>query len=422
MADPFRQTPTMLDGAQWLATPLVTRIFRAIAEGGGSARVIGGAVRNALLGIAISDIDMASDLLPEQVIACATRAGLTTYPTGLAHGTVTVVGNGNAIEVTTLRRDVETDGRHAVVAFTRDWREDALRRDFTINALSCDADGRIYDPVGGLADLAARRVRFIGEAGARIREDYLRILRFFRFTSAYATGPCDASGLAAASALRSGLRQLSAERVGSEMLKFIVTPRAGELADVMDASGIFAALSSDAAPLVARPERLRHLQAIEQALGDAPDAITRLAALFVGDAADADAIGRTLRLSNAEVADLAMTCTPPARVSPDAGEHAAKAALYRLGQPAFERAVRLAWAASSAHADHAAWHNLRQLPDRWRAPKMPFSGSDVLALGLAPGPRIGRTLRAFETWWISEDFPEDTDGQRARLAALAAQS
>ncbi len=419
MATPPRRSdlPT-LKGAAWLTSPLLLRVIAAIESGGGSARVIGGAVRNALLGLPIADVDVATDLVPEAVIERVTTAGLAVYPTGIEHGTVTVASGRHAIEVTTLRRDVETDGRRAVVAFTRDWHEDALRRDFTINALSCDLNGRLFDSVGGLDDLAARRVRFIGQAEDRIREDYLRILRFFRFTAAYAVGDCDAVGLAACVALKDGIARLSAERIGAEMTKFIVAPRACEIAGVMHEAGILKAIVA----LDAHPERLSRVQAIEQALGETPDVITRLAALFLEAASDASRLAHAFRLSNADRDALAAANLVNPAHNPGSPETCAKAHIYRTGGVAFGRAVRVAWARSGAPATDPAWMERSRLAATWSPPRLPFSGGDVMALGVPAGPRIGRTLRAFEAWWIEEDFPVDHDAQLARLAALAQQS
>ena len=336
----------LLSSAAWLKSAPLARIFAALDAGRGKSRVIGGAVRNALMGLAISDIDIATEFLPEDVIDRATRAGLHVYPTGLDHGTVTVVADGLAVEVTTLRRDVETDGRRAVVAFTTDWHEDALRRDFTINALSCDANGEVFDTVGGLEDLNARRVRFIGKAEDRIVEDYLRILRFFRFTSAYAEGEPDARGLAACLALKDGLKQLSAERIGAEVMKFIVTPRACEIADTMHSGGIFEIIAGHAA----KPENLVHLQAIERALGEAPDAIARLTTLLVTTPDQARALAQRLRLSNADSVALAAAAGDNLNGAEGQSGDAEKAQMYRLGGDAFSRAARVAWARSGTPA------------------------------------------------------------------------
>jgi poly(A) polymerase len=415
-------TPTVvkrkIEAAPWLSSAPLRRVFAALGDNSHETRVIGGAVRNTLLGQAVSDIDLATSLSPETVIERVTKAGLRVYPTGLDHGTVTVVADGASFEVTTLRRDVETDGRRAVVAFTTDWHEDALRRDFTINALSCDADGTIYDSVGGLEDLDAHRVRFIGKAEDRIREDYLRILRFFRFTAAYGAGEPDARGLAACLALKDGLTRLSAERVGSEIAKFVVTPRAGEIAGIMNSGGLFEIITGQAA----HPDHLHNLQAIERELGEPPDMASRLAALCAETPAQARAVALRLRLSNSETNDLAAAADVNINALNGASEEQLKAELYTRGEAAFNRVLRVAWARSGALPSDPAWKEKSLLAARWSPPRMPFSGADVLALGIPAGPRIGRTLRAFEAWWIEAGFPVDASAQKNRLAALAAQS
>jgi poly(A) polymerase len=404
--------------APWRSSRLLSQIFKLAAAASGEARVVGGAVRNALLGMPINDVDVATDLLPEQIIDHATRAGISVYPTGIEHGTVTLGLDGETIEVTTLRRDIATDGRRAVVAFTRAWSEDALRRDFTINALSCDADGTVYDCVGGLDDIAKGRVRFIGDAHDRIREDYLRILRFFRFTAYYTAGACDAAGLAACTALKDGLHQLSAERISAEATKIVLSPRAAEMALIMDHAGILRAVIA----LTPRPDRLRRLMEIESALGIEADLIARLSALFMEIPADAETLASALRLSNAQRDALEASAEISGAHTPQATIEDAHRAIYKSGQDTFARAVRIAWARSGASASDAAWHERAHVAAHWSAPRMPFSGGDVIALGIPPGPRVGRTLRAFEAWWIAENFPNDTNVQRARLAALAEQS
>jgi poly(A) polymerase len=407
-----------IEAAPWLSSQPLRRVFAALVHTGHETRVIGGAVRNTLLNLPVSDLDLATTLTPEDVIERTTKAGLAVYPTGLAHGTVTVVADGASFEVTTLRRDTETDGRHAVVAFTKDWHEDALRRDFTINALSCDAEGQVYDSVGGLEDLDARRVRFIGKAEDRIREDYLRILRFFRLTAAYSVGEPDTRGLAACLALKDGLTKLSAERIGSEIKKFIVTPRAGEIAGIMNDGGIFTIIIGQ----TAHPDVLRNLQAIENALDEDAGEITRLAALFAETAADARAVALRLRFSNTETSDLAAAADVNVNALHMASEAALKGEIYVRGATAFKRVLRVAWARSGALANDLAWKEKSLLATHWIAPQMPFTGNDVMALGVPAGPRVGRTLKAFEAWWIEAGFPADRDAQKTRLAALAQQS
>ena len=294
MSETFVRAPRV-NGA-WLHSAAIGKVFAALEAGKAEARIVGGAVRNALIDRPVHEVDIATTAVPEEVMRLALEAGLGAHPTGIDHGTVTVVADGVPFEVTTLRRDVETDGRHAVVAFTTVWQEDAARRDFTINALYCGKDGTLYDPVGGLDDLRKRRVRFIGDAEARIREDYLRILRFFRFSAAYGNGQLDRTGLAAVIALKDGLSRLSPERVRAEILKLLAARNAAEVVSAMHESGVLQL----AIPTTADPERLTRLQAIERALGQPPDALARLAALAVDEPSQALSLAQHLRLSNAE--------------------------------------------------------------------------------------------------------------------------
>ncbi len=404
--------------APWLRSRPLARVFEALTQRGAEARVVGGAVRNTLLHRPVREIDLATTAPPDEVMALAKDAGLGAYPTGIEHGTVTIVTDGEHFEVTTLRRDVQTDGRRAVVTYTKSWTEDAGRRDFTINALYCAADGTIYDPVGGIDDIRWQRVRFIGDAQTRIREDFLRILRFFRFSAEYGGGHLDPVGLSAAIALKQGLSLLSAERIRSELMKLLVASASVDVVHAMHKAGIL--------PLVVRTrtetDRFARLAEIEAALGEPPDAQTRLAALAVVEPDDAELLSEQLRLSNAETSQIAAATAGISEIDPNAPKNAARAALYKLGASAFSRAVRLAWARSSKPANDPHWRALALLPDRWKAPTMPFSGSDVLALGVAPGPKVGTILRAFEDWWIKNNFPEDAESQGKALKELAAKA
>lgn len=393
-----------LASAGWLSSPGLRRVMSALAEGGFEARVVGGAVRNALLGTPVKDVDLATTAPPDDVIRLATAAGLGAVPTGAAHGTVTVVADHVPFEVTTLRRDVETFGRHARVAFSTDWREDAARRDFTINALYCDAAGVVHDPLGGYADILARRVRFIGDAHARIREDYLRILRFFRLTAEYAPGPPDTEGLAACVALASGLAELSAERIRGEVLRLLKAPRAVEIVGIMAGAGLVAPLIGSEGNVML----LSRLAAIEQALGRIPDPLLRLGALAgPGARVPLDTLTARLRLSNAEQERLHQLALPSSALDPESEERKARAFIYRFGADAFRDGVLLAWARSGAAPQDGRWRDRLMLPDRWTAPSLPVRGADLLARGLAEGPAVGRVLRAFEDWWVAEDFPRD---------------
>ena len=404
-----------LDHAPWLKSAPLATVVKSLSMGADEVRVVGGAVRNALLGHPIADIDLATILLPDEVMKRAKLAGLGVHPTGIDHGTVTIVSDNVPFEVTTLRRDVETDGRRAVIAFSTDWREDAGRRDFTINALYATPGGEIFDYFDGLSDLEAGRVRFIGDPHERIREDYLRILRFFRFNAQYGRGEIEPQGLAACVALKEGLGRLSAERIGNEMLKLIAAPRAAEVVTVMAAITILQAILGP--PTF--PERLERLQQIEKANGFAADRWARLAALALDGPKDASLLASRLRLSNADQDVLAGAASLHAGVDPATPEPAARAWLYQRGGEAFRRAGLVAWARSSAPADDPNRKTRVTLPERWTAPLMPVRGADVLALGVKEGASVGRILERFEAWWIAAGFPDDPALHKNKLAALA---
>lgn len=402
MTDDDRRSPPSLAGAPWLESAGTRAVIDALARGGFEARVVGGAVRNALLGLPVKDVDIATTAVPQDVIRLAAAAGLGAVPTGVAHGTVTVIAQHHPIEVTTLRRDIETFGRQARVTFTTDWAADAARRDFTLNALYCGADGVVHDPVGGYPDLVARRVRFIGDARDRIREDYLRILRFFRFTAAYAEGAPDADGLAASIALADGLDQLSAERVRAELLRLLAAPRAVEIVGAAARGGIVERLIGARGDVML----LGRLADIETTLGRDADPLLRLAALSGGGRHLAGLAAR-LRLSNDESERLARLALPDPAFDPDTDAREARAFLYRFGVDTFRDGVLLAWARSAANASDPRWHDRFLLPNRWKVPELPVRGGDLLERGLAEGPAIGRIVRGFEDWWIAEDFPQD---------------
>ena len=397
--------------APWLSGGPLARLLSVLNRDGEEARVVGGAVRNALLDLPPGDIDVATTALPDEVIRRADSARFKPVPTGIAHGTITVVVEGHPFEVTTLREDVETFGRHATVRFGRDWQRDAERRDFTMNAFSLAPDGTVHDYVGGMPDLRARRVRFIGEAATRIAEDYLRILRFFRFHAIYGEGPPDATGLHAAIAARAGLEQLSRERIRMELVKLLVAPRATESLTVMADTGLIGSVLGGV-PLVAGFARMRD---IEAALGLPADAVRRLGALNVMIIEDAERLLARLRLSNAEHERLAAMGDAWWRVAPNMGEAAARVLVYRIGKDAFADRVMLAWTRSSADAGDAAWRDLATLPDRWTAPVFPLKAAEFIARGVEKGPALGRALEAAEEKWIASGFPADA----ASLAAIA---
>lgn len=409
--------PPSLKDAEWLKRPETGRVFAALAAPRVETRAVGGAVRDTLLGLKVTEIDLATTALPEEVMTLARKAGLKAVPTGIEHGTVTVIADGVPFEVTTLRRDVETFGRHATIAFTENWEEDARRRDFTINAFYAGSDGTVFDPLSGYADLVAGRVRFIGDAEARIKEDYLRILRFFRFNAYYGKGPLDPEGLQAAVKLRGGMDQLSAERVAAELRRLLVAPQAMRATDALFDYGLLSGLLGS----VPRLERLNRVIALEEALGLVPDAMVRLAALAVFVAEDAERLAARLRLSNAEQAMLALGAMDQAETGlPD--EEAAKRRLYRLGASAFAADVLIAWADSRAAPDAQSWRGAFGLPQRWQAPSFPLRGSDIMPLGDLEGPEIGAMLRRLEAEWVAGGFALSPEELLTRAASLSRKS
>ncbi|HET7680320.1 MAG TPA: CCA tRNA nucleotidyltransferase [Xanthobacteraceae bacterium] len=412
------QTKRSLRGAAWLTQGPLPRLLDVLSGDGEEARVAGGAIRNAVMNLPPGDIDIATTATPEEVIRRVTRAGFKAVPTGIEHGTITVVADGVPFEVTTLRVDVETFGRKATVRFGRDWRADAERRDFTMNALTATADGTIHDYVGGLADLEARRVRFIGDPAMRIAEDYLRILRFFRFHAAYGEGEPDRAGMAACIAGRGGLEQLSRERVRMELVKLLVAKGVVPALTAMADAGLLGSVLGGV-PLVASVARMAE---IEAALGLAADPIRRLAALNVLIIEDAERLWQRLRLSNAEHELLACMGDGWRRVLPEAGEQAARAWLYRLGPEHYRNRVLLAWARAAAQPDDDAWGRLAALPQRWTAPVFPLKAADFMQRGVEKGPALGAVLRAAEEAWIAADFSADSEtiGQIATNAVEGA--
>jgi poly(A) polymerase len=358
--------------------PGMALVWDALPE----ARMVGGAVRDWLAGCRVADVDFAVPLAPEAVMARAAAAGLKAVPTGIAHGTVTVVAAGHGFEVTSLRRDVATDGRHAVVAFTDDWEEDAARRDFTINAMSAARGGRVYDYFGGREDLAAGRVRFVGEARLRIAEDYLRVLRFFRFFARYGHGAPDEEAVAAVTALRDGVKGLSAERVWSEVKKILEAPEPVPALRLMVQTGVL--------PLVLPGADVARLEAV-MAAGAPVDALLRVAALWRGDV---EAFAALWRLSAAEAARLAALMVPN-ELRPGDDDAALRRALAEEFAPVL---VERSWLAGGAGPE---WEALRARLLAMERPVFPLQGRDLAALGLAPGPEMGAVLREVRAWWLA---------------------
>ena len=399
-----------LGDAAWLKDGEVARLLALLNRDGEEARVVGGAVRNALLQLPVGEIDVATTAVPEEVARRVEAAGGKAIPTGIEHGTITIVIDHRPVEVTTLREDVETFGRKARVVFGRDWKADAERRDFTINALSVTSDGTVHDYVGGIGDLVARRVRFIGEPQRRIEEDYLRILRFFRFHAHFGDGPPDRPGLHACIRARAGLDMLSRERVRMEMLKLLVAARVTPTLAVMAESGLLGTVLGGVAFLAS----FENVVKVEAALGAQPDAVRRLGALGVWVAEDAERLTQRLRLSNAESGRLS-ALEAWWRIAPRSDGRAARALLYQLGPQAFADRVFLAWTRSDAGVADGAWHALASLPQHWRAPAFPLKAADFIRRGVAAGPALGVALRAAETAWIAADFP----AERRAIEAIA---
>jgi poly(A) polymerase len=402
-----------LDRAPWLKAGAAARVLTLLNADGEEARVVGGAVRNALLDLPIGDIDIATTALPEEVTRRAKAAGIKSVPTGIDHGTVTLVIDAHPFEVTTLREDTETFGRRAKVAFGRDWARDAERRDFTINGLSVDAEGLVHDHVGGLEDIAARRVRFIGEAARRIAEDYLRILRFFRIHAAYGVGPPDRGGYLACIAGRAGLAGLSAERIRVEILKLMVAGGAVGAVDAMVEGGLLLPIFGG----IAYTGPFAALISVERALGLVADPIRRLGALAVAVTEDARRVASRLRLTNTETKALDSMGHRWWRLA-GMDETTARRRLYRLGESAYRDRLMLAWARSGERSDALPWRELAGLPQRWSAPKFPLKAADFIARGIAQGPELGQVLALAEDAWLAAEFPLD----RSSLKTIADQT
>jgi poly(A) polymerase len=404
MSDALPQTlpetlPETLPLADWRTRAGLDLLCDALGAGAGEARFVGGAVRDGLLGLGVKDVDIATIHAPEEVVKRIRAAGFKAVPTGLAHGTITAVLDHWPVEITTLRRDVTTDGRRATVAFGTDWREDAARRDFTMNALYANPlDGTLHDYFDGRADLAAHRVRFIGDPLARIDEDHLRILRYFRFTARFGTLDRDSGDYAACVARAPSLIALSRERIADELLRLLALP---------DPSAVVAAMIEDDVLMPVLPEiagdkiaALRALIVAERQSGIAPDGLRRLAALLPKDAATAEQIGARLRLSNKARARLHKALAPDDAATPEA-------LAYRLGTQSAVDRMLLGLSFTSDEAPRIG---------QWQAPKLPLSGGDLIAMGLEAGPQVSSLLQALERQWVAAGFPS---AQKTR--AMAAQ-
>ncbi len=414
---------TTVAGESWFLAPSLRRVFDLLNAEGGEVRVVGGAVRNSLMGVPVGDVDMATTWHPQDVSDRAKAAGIKVVPTGIDHGTVTLVIDGTPYEVTTLRRDVTTDGRRAEVAFGTDWKVDAERRDFTINALYANDGGEVIDDVGGLADIESRTLRFIGNAAERVAEDYLRILRFFRFFAHYGNGRPDADGLRACAQARSKLSTLSAERVWAETKKLLSAEDPGRALLWMRQAGVLTEILPETEKwgIDAIPE----LVAAERAFSWVPDPLLRLAAIVPPDAERLEAMAARLRLSKAEAAYFARFATAPT-IPAKMVDAALDRLLYRHGAEGISSRLRLALASARRKSENdptllaetASFQRLLTRTEAWKRPSFPLSGADVLKAGIPAGPRVGEILGELETLWVERNFSIDRANLVARLEAL----
>jgi poly(A) polymerase len=402
-----------LENQTWLIAPETRAVMDALTRDGGAARFVGGCVRNALLGVPVEDIDIATPLTPDEVTRRIEAAGLRAVATGVEHGTVTAISASKPYEITTLRRDVSTDGRRATVAFSQDWSEDAHRRDFTMNALYADVSGQVFDMVGGIADLSARRVRFIGDPAQRIAEDYLRILRLFRFHAWYGRGEIDADGLRACTAAKAQIKTLSGERIQKEMLRTMAADDPVPVMRAMAASGVLSVVI----PGHHRFDRFERLcRADADSFFDA-DGLLRLGALL-GDEAQANEAAQRWRLSNADRDRLGEMLAMPVKIVSYMSILQVRRALYRFGARRFKDWVRLMWAEDQKASNGVQWRALLAFADGWVRPVFPLKGPDVMAAGVPHGPLVGKVLGEVEEWWIDSDFPDDPFSLAERLKAV----
>ena len=399
-------TPHRIALQPWMVEPATTAVLGALSAGGAEARFVGGSVRDALLGGPIGDIDIATTAPPERVTELLEKRSIKVVPTGLAHGTVTAIAGipSRHFEITTLRRDVETYGRRARVAFDADWAADAARRDFTINAIFLAPDGTIDDPVGGLADLRAHRIRFVGDPAKRIAEDVLRLLRYYRFEARFGTGGGDPGARAACRAAAHLLPRLSAERVAQELVKLLETTHPIRALHMMREDRVLVVILPEAR----RIDRLQQIIAIEPN----PDPLRRLAALIEVDAAGADIVAERLRFANSW-RDRLHGLAPPWLLDPRADRAAQRQTLYRLGVERYRDSALLIAAAGGTTRERLT--ELLTFAQEWVPPVFPLSGRDVTALGIPPGERVGKLLDAIHDWWVAGDFTADRNSCLTRL-------
>lgn len=388
-----------LDPQPWMTSPAARRVMAAFdAVRPGCARFVGGCVRNALLGEPVADVDIATQLVPELVQKAMIAAKIAVHPTGIEHGTLTVVADHQPFEVTSLRQDVETDGRHATVVFTDDWSLDAHRRDFRMNALYATPAGEVFDPTGGgLIDIASRAIVFVGAPETRIREDYLRILRFFRFQAWYGRTFPNPEGLAACAKLRAGLDDISVERIWMETFKLLAAPQPLDALEAMINAGVLAQILPDAKGL----KLITKLVRLEKQESFKPDPMVRFLSLFWKDADAVHAVANRLKMSNDERHRLNWAVKDETPLWGGVTQQEVRAAVYRAGQQVVLDRIMLEWASDEGSSD---WREVHDLAKSWQRPTLPVNGADLLALGLAEGPTIGAALRKAEEAWIESDF------------------
>ncbi len=417
---------TSVAGETWFQDTALQRVMTLLNSDGGEARVAGGAVRNALMGLAVADVDIATTLRPEVVVDRAKAAGIKAVPTGIEHGTVTLVVDGRGFEVTTLRRDIETNGRHAVVEFGTDWKADAERRDLTINALYADDKGEVIDLVEGLKDIESRTVRFIGDASQRIAEDHLRILRFFRFFAYYGSGRPDADGLRACARAKDKLSSLSAERVWTETKKLLGAPDPSRALLWMRQSRVLTEILPETEKWGI--DGIHGLVASEKALGWEVDPLLRLSAMVPPDGQRLEALAKRLRLSNADALKLERWASTPG-LPDEVTDVGFIRLLYRHGKEGmiFRLKLALSSARSAAEGDALAMRRsarlsqLLSMADNYGKPTFPLSGADVVAAGVPAGKRVGVILKELEEFWISRNFNPERPELAARLESMVAE-
>ena len=371
-------------------------VMEALMAGGQPARFVGGCVRDALLGLPVKDIDIATPETPERVTELIEQAGLRAIPTGIDHGTITAICDGIPFEITSLRRDVETFGRHARVSFTTDWTQDAARRDLTLNALYCDADGAVFDPVGGLADLKKGRIRFVGDARRRIEEDVLRLLRFFRFYAFYGAGEADQEALTACREMAPKIGTLSIERVWKELSRLLLAPDPSPTFDLMAQNDVLPYLLPEAVHF----DRLPALVDAEVATETPPDYLRRLAVISNFNRESAGTFSARMKLSNVDRDVLSDFSEPAFQPDPRADIQQNRIAIYRLGPDLYRELVLI----GAARSVEQQWLNLFALPMTNPVPEFSITGQDVLDMGVPTGSDVGTLIQQVEDWWIANNF------------------